>query len=691
MNGESSIEIRYSYELYDKDTFPYEWWKSLPVQNRKRGNQGAKGKNKRTYLDAICAFDIETTRIKEIEQSVMYIWQFAVLADNSIKVVIGRTWQEWMFFFRRLYVYKKWFVVFVHNLSYEFQFMAGIYNFQNEDVFALKERKVAKCSMPALGVEFRCSYIHSNMGLDDFLKKMGVVHTKLQNYDYEKYRFWYTPLKPDELSYCIHDVVGLVEAIKIEMEFDGDNLYTLPLTNTGYVRRDTKRSMRICSHRIVKESFPQYELYQVLREAFRGGDTHANRYYAGKILENVKSADRSSSYPDVQCNCKFPMTKFYPVGGKKLEEIHKLMKKGKAILMRVAFLNIRLKNGYFGCPYLSRDKSRHISKAYKIDNGRILQAEYLETTITDVDLIIFEKEYEWDQICCYEVWYARYGYLPKEFTDVMKEYYRRKTELKDVSGQELYYMKSKNKLNSGYGMTAQDPVKQSIDFIAGVFKERKDYEPDLLSDYKDRAFLVYQWGVWTTALARLRLHEGIWLVYEQGAEYVYDDTDSVKYIGEVDWTAYNLERIKDSKRTGSFAKSPDGITHYMGVYEDEGCYDRFATLGAKKYVVEKNGKLTTTIAGVNKKKGGQELMDHGGIEAFTTDFTFVEAGGMESLYNDFPKVTEWRDPETCNLVEITRNVVLRPSIYTLGITGEYERLLFYCDTKQFLRNLFKEE
>ena len=43
------------------------------------GNQGTRKKTR--YLDCVCAFDIETTRLQDIDQSVMYIWQFCVNAE----------------------------------------------------------------------------------------------------------------------------------------------------------------------------------------------------------------------------------------------------------------------------------------------------------------------------------------------------------------------------------------------------------------------------------------------------------------------------------------------------------------------------------------------------------------------------------------------------------------------------------
>ena len=91
------------------------------------------------------------------------------------------------------------------------------------------------------------------------------------------------------------------------MARDGDTLQTIPLTSTGYVRRNAKRALKDGSvhHNFVYSILPDIDTYRALREAFRGGNTHANRYFAGDVVENVHSADRSSSYPAVMCNCEY--------------------------------------------------------------------------------------------------------------------------------------------------------------------------------------------------------------------------------------------------------------------------------------------------------------------------------------------------------------------------------------------------
>lgn len=260
---------------------------------------------------------------------------------------------------------------------------------------------------------------------------------------------------------------------------------------------------------------------------------------------------------------------------------------------------------------------------------------------------------------------------------------------------------------------AQDPVKHSI-----IFKQEGDWEEDntktdeeLLEINNKKAFLAYQWGVWVTAWSREALERGIRLVHEtDGADFIYCDTDSVKYTGSVDWSAYNAERIAECKESGSYATDPSGVTHYMGVFETEDnpetgvAYRYFKTLGAKKYAYqEKDSEIWTetikigdseyqyrkvgrrthcTIAGVNKAKGGKELDEHGGLSAFAEEFIFRDAGGTQAVYNDSPEVSEVVIDG--HVLPITSNVAIIPSEYTLGITGEYERILKY--SKMYLDN-----
>ena len=707
---------------------PETYFKDCPLLKNRRGNPSGQ---KRHYMGITTAFDIETTVLDDIQQSVMYIWQWAFSTDY---VVIGRTWEEFLDLQKRIEALlpdDRWLVVYVHNLSYEMSFIKGVYAFQPADIFAIGSRKVLKADMWNK-FEFRCSYRLTNMSLGQFTKKMGVKHQKLsgEEFDYGKKRYPWTPIEGEELEYCVNDVLGLVEAVNALMERDGDTLATIPMTSTGYVRRNAKRAMRNgIHHNFVYSILPDYQLYKALREAFRGGNTHANRYYAGDIVENVHSADRSSSYPAVMCNCEFPMSQFTKIAPSDLnsEYIARCVKiRHKALLLRVKLINVRLKDRYWGCPYLSNDKCRNIERPVycvdglnmvNADNGRILSADSLETTITDIDLRIISQEYAIDKIKFLDGWYSSYKKLPQPLIDEVIKYYKDKTELKGVKGQEVYYDKAKALLNALYGMLAQDPCKAKIIFsqkgdwedeIANHFHEKlenreqltaEDLEwieqrkEEILQKSNSKAFLAYQWGVWVTAWSRLMLEEGIKLVHDtEDADFVYCDTDSVKYTGTVDWSSYNRDRVSECLESGSYATDPSGVTHYMGVFENEDrkdtgvAYRYFKTLGAKKYayVEEEGGSVHCTIAGVNKAKGGKELDEHGGLSAFEEGFVFRKAGGTMAVFNDDPEIHEVEIDG--HVLQITANVAILPSEYTLGVTGEYERILKFA--KNYLDNPF---
>ena len=149
---------------------------------------------------------------------------------------------------------------------------------------------------------------------------------------------------------------------------------------------------------------------------------------------------------------------------------------------------------------------------------------------------------------------------------------------------------------------------------------------------------------------------------------IYCDTDSIKYVGEVDFTQYNQERIDNSIKHGCYATDPSGITHYMGVFESEGESELFITQGAKKYASQNGSKVKLTCAGVSKKKGAEELMEAGGIDKFRDGFTFFRSAGVEAIYNDEVDKTITIDHHR---LRITRNVYFHDSVYTLGETYEY--------------------
>lgn len=625
-----------------------------PVKKRKRKQY--------FYKDIVCAFDIETTRVPGTDDSVMYIWQFQI---DTQCTVYGRTWEQFKDFIEYLEScldLQEAIVVYVHNLSFEFQFLSGIFNFMEDSVFCVDSRKILRATLHSR-IEFRDSYLHSNMSLSKFLENMQVEDQKLKDFDYSKKRYWFTKLSEHELLYCVNDVRGLVQAIKTEMEKDGDTLYTIPLTSTGYVRRDFRNAL-IYRMEDIKKLLPDYELYKLLREAFRGGNVHANRFYVGQVLSNVKSMDRSSSYPETQVNLEFPISPFRKSIEQSWERFVDLTERHRAVIARISLTNVKLRQYEWGCPYIPVDKCRNVINA-KEDNGRILSADYLEISVTDIDFKIIENEYEWTEQGIKDIYYAKYGKLPQEAIKLINKLYTDKTELKDVEGQEYFYLKSKNKINSVYGMTAQDPMKDNVVYRNGSYEKAEREQWALKS-----AFLPYQWGVWCTAHARNELEYCIREAHKQ-ATFIYCDTDSVKYMGNINLEEYNNTKIKLAEYNGGKATDKHGVTHYMGVYEEEKTADRFVAWGAKKYACQYGDDIKITIAGVPKKKGAEELKLAGGLDRLQPSYTFY-AGKLASYYND---TADYHIDIDGHDVHVTKNVTLKDTQYILSLADKYYDIL----------------
>lgn len=658
---------------------------NYPVLHRRKSKK--RTVEKFDVLDCCCAFDIESYNRDDLRQSIMYIWQFQIDYDVT---VFGRTWEEFFDMLRAIVDHlpqKTTLVIFVHNLSYEFQFMKSFYDFDIAEVFATDRRKVLYCTMFEKRIEFRCSYRLSNMSLKDFTRKFHVKHSKLSDFDYDVPRYWFSDLSIEEMRYCQNDVLGLVEAVRALLVSEDETLLSVPLTSTGFIRKQLKKIVyENLGYNYAQPFFPSPELYKIMRRAFRGGDTHCNRFYVNDILYGLSSVDRSSSYPDVLCNGEFPIEPLKKVEMQiDREYLEKLIKvRNRAILMECTLTEVKLKNPFWGSPYISKDKSYNIIDG-KVYNGRILSAKSLTCCLTEIDYLIIADTYNFEIEI--KQWYkASKGKLPRCIVGFIIEQYKHKTELKGLAGEfnETLYMKSKNRLNGIYGLFATAPIKEAIEYLA----EDRDFhydmhtsEAELYEKCKKSYWLPYQFGVWTTALARMELYRGICIASSHQSDlanfsdYVYSDTDSVKYIGDVDFSEYNAEKIRNSTASGAYAVDAKGKTHYMGVYEVEADHtlEEFKSCGSKKYAYRENGKLHVTIAGVDKKKGAAELEKRGGLEVLQDDFVFYEAGGLSARYNDFPEVGGIN--VNGYYVPITSNLYLYQSEYTVGTIQAYKDII----------------
>lgn len=664
------------------------------------------------YYNIESGFDIETTsQIYNNEKcAYMYIWMFGIGTD----VYYGRTWEQFGEFMQMLInqlelnLYNR-LIIYVHNLGYEFQFFRKFFNWKN--VFSIDDRKPIKALIDE-GIEFKCSYILSGFSLANLAKNL-TKHTikKLDgDLDYSLIRNSKTVLTDEELGYCKNDILIILYYINEQIQLYDNNITKIPLTNTGRVRKFVKDKCYYTNKNHNKSSKGKYkryrelmqeltlelEEYQMLKRCFMGGFTHASLNYVGKLVEDVTSIDFTSSYPSVMLAEKYPMSKPIKVDLRE-EKFEDLVKNDDVGLM----FDIKIKGLHSKLTYesyLSESKCFNQTNAV-INNGRIYQADEIITTITDVDYKIMKQCYSWDSVeiaNCYKFYMQ---YLPKPILESILELYEGKTTLKDVEGYEVEYLLSKGMLNSVYGMTVTDIVRELIEYIED-WNIIKPSEMDIIEQIETynnspNRFLYYPWGVWVTAYARLNLWSGILNI---GEDYIYSDTDSIKlknyekHLPYIEW--YNKDLIKKLEKMCDFRKldfdlmkpkTKEGIEKMMGVWDYDGHYTHFKTLGAKRYLVRyDNEDLVLTVAGLSKKNGINYMTricnnDYKKVFDMFDDELYIPAD--ETGKNTHTYIDEEMKIQSIDYQGNKENVYIPSSIhlgkceFTLSISKQYNKFL----------------
>lgn len=687
--------------IRDYKKFPFDMVRNMKEAKSGRGHKKTiktyRHGKKITYhisrINAISAFDIETSKIPHEEHSVMFIWQFHFmnLDTDENYTVLGRTWKEFLDFMNKLsYALEdKTLLVFVHNFNYEFSYLKSLIEFKNRfgdvEIFSKDPHHPVYAFSHFGAFEWRDSYALSNTKLEEFTK--GLPHAKLDgdDFDYTKKRFSWTPLTEQEEQYCINDVWGLCEAVKRELDDHGDTVYSLVKTLTSYVRRDVSAIMYPLNRLNLYPADP-YDTYCDLRSAYRGGDTHSNRWMTGYKLAAEKglavtSYDRSSSYPDCIVNDLFTLKPFEPDPNMTLEHLEELERDGYGYLMTIMLTDVKLKDETWPDPYLAVAKVEFPIGVKRKDNGRIIEACRVVIKCLWIDWALIREQYTWSNATISSLGVSKLGKLPQGLIDYVKELYIKKTELKGVKGEEGAYRISKSKINSVYGMMVQRV--ENTDVIFNEDTNELEYDPNNSKDPVDAYYAIsqyrampYRWGCEVSAYARSHLARLIKLV---GVDMVYVDTDSVKFIGDhtEEIKEFNKFFIERSKASGACAKDPKGKMHFMGEYECEGTYDEFKTMGAKKYADVKDGATEITISGVPKIAGAQQLVEFGGLDAFKPGTVFT-AGKLRPKYNDGDDYGE-REVYDCygnkGKVKVTSNACLLDTSYKLSYGKDYQQTL----------------
>lgn len=715
-----SSRLNYTYCYY------LEWDYSILRECLTRRRNGSKSNT--SYAEAWIMLDTETSRSEPLSKgyfgryndSVNYVVAFTCsirMFEKNICTLRGSRPSEAMHMLKliRKELPGTKFYVWVHNLGYDWQFLR---RFFFREFGEPKKQLNIKSHYPML-IEFECglvlrdSYILAGVSLDRWAKNMGVQTQKaLGCWDYDLIRHQNRRYTDEELLYIEHDTLAGVECLNALANRLKNTVVDIPFTNTGIVRRHVQVIGR---KNYAKQEFNKqlitFEELDIMHSVFHGGFTHANRHIVGWIIDKVKTKckDFKSSYPFCMLCFPVPRAKFVELKGeiKDPAEIYKKSDQNAYIFKFVA-RKIHLKDPMYPMPVLQASKCEVTINDLR-DNGRIREADYVEIWLNEVDLKLIYELYDWKEAYCVDIRIAHKDLMPKWFRDVVWEIFKEKCELeveckiKKTGDMSLYNLK-KGQLNSLYGMSVTFPIRPDIveaykpEEWKGQIIENGDYYEDKIDMEKKfekylkdwRQVLPYIYGVYVTSWAQYNLFQLSKCIKDINFHWLYSDTDSI-YSDNWDedmLAAYNENCKQLLKKAGYGSVVIEGHEFWLGIAETDGVYDKFITQGAKRYAVEKDGKIKITVAGVPKSSGAGCLKD---LSEFREDFVFKgEITGKKISKYFYQDITENKYGD-----EISDYIDMTPGDYRLSVVpNDQENLLenmIFNDEMELVQMQFYEE
>lgn len=634
-------------------------------------------KGKEQYCKQYVCLDTETSHNHNEDNPECWVYQWAYTFNQAL--YFGRKPSDLIKSLQRLIdTYgiddKHHLLVFVHNLPYDFSYLCLFFQaaWGNPVNILASEPHKPFIIQYASGIEFRCTYKLSNDSLERWGNKLGIKHPKMVGaIDYDAIHYQDDPLTRDDWRYMFTDCIAMDEALKVQMSLYNDNIVTLPITSTGYPRRELYRAYNGHGYHGNKrnknrEAFKNTKLevgsYLAYWDEFSGGITHGNRFYKGKTLKGkIRHRDFRSHYPTQQ-------QKLMPMGKPMLFTGRTTMDKlagyanEYAILCHVVLANVRIKSKAITMPYLQTShimKKRTAGIRVLDDNGRIIQYKgQSELWLDYFELKLILEQYDYSHILILETYASKLAPLPGWMVETINNHFKLKSdlsrELKEAKAAgadrdtilNLYLnlMKSKNMFNGIYGVSATNPIREDIELDGDTWKIVKptmDSIGEKLEKYYKsfKHCMRYQWGCYTTIWARLQLMR----VYEIiGAKnFIYADTDSMFYFStpeiEQKLDAYNKECYDWAIANGAYITTDDGKIINYNAFTDEGeDITEFRFLHSKCYAyVTSDGKLHCTIAGVkayDKETKTYREDELGSIDELKDGKIFTKCGGTTAKY-----------------------------------------------------------
>ena len=566
------------------------------------------------------------------------------------------------------------FILYAHNFAFEADFLVKHIGGGVKSVIASgKHRPICIRLNDFPSIEFRCSWKLIDEGIAAIGRRVGLP--KLEGD--------YSPLPrgtiPDRkrVEYCTRDcdiaALGVIPFIK-----EYGNVWRVPYTKTGIVRGMLKDYCRKMDPGRDWDLIPPKEMYRIMREAFLGGISISNPEKTGYTVRNVGSFDMSSAYPFAALSEDFPrrMEKGDP----------KDFNVDSWYIVRVRFYGVRSRYEWAWLPSSRMDYSPDVLTF----NGKIIEAGYVEATLTCIDFHNIELTYTFDRYRVLE-YYPLYDVqpLPKPIYSLFEDLAGAKQTAKKVykgdptPENEVSYSKSKTRFNSLYGMLVQKVTEiEGEDYTIDDFGDwtllETDEDPG--EDCRKHLCRSYLFGVFITAFTRRNLLR--FYVTNAGDRLVFGDTDSCKMEVEPDQVIVNtnaegMKRINRDKvgNLGEWERETFTISNDPKDKRKTDVIDEFRTYGAKKYW-DRTGDVThVTVAGLPSRDLDGSPIDTSD-EAFRLGHVWENCKLARAFLSRGKAVSIWENGEQIVVDKAAPDaggVALYPVHYTLNMT-EYDKL-----------------
>lgn len=655
-------------------------------------------KNRKEYSSIIYSYDIETSKVIVKDEScdsgvnILQSTYLHGLAWCTYKPILHGDFSN----FRRKCSYKycrtyadisdefqsindwakednKYVKIFVHNLSYEFEAMMRNIKFCIEN-FDQKHFIAVGTHQPLLAVfdhlEFYDSFkILECKSLETLGKEYNVPKLKEIKGGYDQHYYWWTKLPQSEITYNRRDCeLTLYALCRYMAQFTGvTTVDDIMVSNTAMIKREIRNNRTIATNKEVhfanmtarSELNNNKPFLKLIQKALAGGYTHANPYIVGKHITDVYCYDATSMHPSAMWCRKFPYqwikvdpNEFNYMAkanldylGNTLEE--RCLKESELferpirhfMIGTVTYKNIRAKQfcgymyAYISCSKC--DNLKPIKGEETYDNGKVVNASELTFTGCDIDFLLIDMLYDYEEAICSDLIIAtKRSFITKPSHEGILYYAKRKSGFKKLEklidagkatmedftfdGIELYdkstaehilansdsdmvhtsLMASKGGLNGQYGCNAMKPIRAEVG-LTGYGESLEWIDKGELLLQSKSSINIFTDGLYTVAYSRLHLIcFALYISLVGSALPLYHDTDSVYFTHYSD----KVKECIDKFNANILANSISSECYNFGLMDFDGHYDDFVTWGSKCYCATHDGKVKATVAGASKKE-----------------------------------------------------------------------------------------